>query len=330
LTVALDSPVDHEWSTDSVCGQSALTSWKDHLVACLTELDIESRAIGGHHGQIRHFELGPVQLNFLSATSQRVLHSAAMVNRSSNDYLLLFFEKEAAHLRHYGLEMNIPAGCFVLLDTQQPFELLREKGGVSLAMRLEDAWLRRWLPHPKAAVATPTVAEAGWGLPLAATLRTIARFGLADAFLPRSVIADQLGASLAMMFGRHGEGFSRHHGEVFVRLKRCMQEQLGDPNLDPVTVANAVGISKRHLHGLFAQAGLTFGALLIDMRLERAATMLRDRRFNGYRAADVAWTCGFSNASHFARRFRAKYGAPPANYRRGFETVAARVLSIAN
>jgi AraC-like DNA-binding protein len=325
LTIALDHSVDHEWSTDSVCGQSALTAWTDHVITCLTELHIESRAVRAHHGQIRHFELGPVQLNFLSATSQRVLHSAAMVNRSSNDYLLLLFEKEVAQLRHYGHEMNIPAGWFVLLDNQQPFELLREKGGVSMAIRLEDAWLRQWLPHPNAAVAMSIVAEGGWGSPLAAMLRTIARFGLADAILPRSVIADQLGASLAMMFGRQGQGFSRHHGEVFVRLKRFMQERLGDPNLDPVTIANAVGISKRHLHGLFAQAGLTFGALLIDMRLERAATMLRDHRFRGYRASDVAWTCGFSNASHFARRFRAKYGAPPANYRKASKLLRAAV-----
>ena len=61
-----------------------------------------------------------------------------MVNRSSNDYLLLFFEKEAAQLRHYGVNTSVPEGCFVLLDNQQPYELLRENGGASLAMRLES------------------------------------------------------------------------------------------------------------------------------------------------------------------------------------------------
>src|ERR1700729_3367001 len=98
MTVALDSSIDHEWSTDSVCGPSALTCWTDQVVTYLTEVHIESRACGPHRGRIRHFELGPLQLNFLSATSQHVTHSAAMVYRSSNDYLLLFFEKEAAQL----------------------------------------------------------------------------------------------------------------------------------------------------------------------------------------------------------------------------------------
>lgn len=222
--------------------------------------------------------------------------------------------------------MSIPEGCFVLLDNQQPFELLRENGGVTMAMRLEDVWLRHWLPHPKAAVAKPIVAEDGWGSSLAATLRTIAKHGLADAILPRSVIADQLGAFLALMIGSHEQGTSRYQSEVLVRMKRCMQERLDDPNLDPTTVANAIGISRRHLHGLFAQAGLTFGALLIDLRLKRAAEMLRDRRFNGYRAGDVAWTCGFANASHFARRFRAKYGVSPVNYRKGLDTVETIVF----
>jgi AraC-like DNA-binding protein len=330
MTVALDSSIDHEWSTDSVCGQSALTCWTDQVVTYLTEVHIESRACGTHRGRIRHFELGPLQLNFLSATSQHVTHSAAMVNRSSNDYLLLFFEKEAAQLRHYGVDTRVAEGCFVLLDNQQPYELLRENGGASLAMRLEDTWLRHWVPHPNAAVAKPIVAEDGWGSTLAAMLRTIARHGLADAILPRSVIADQLGAFLALMIGGQGQGVSRHQSEVLVRLKRCMQERLDDPDLHPTAVADAIGISRRHLHGVFAQAGLTFGALLIDMRLERASKMLRDRRFSGYRAGDVAWSCGFANASHFARRFRAKYGVSPVNYRKGLDTVANHGLLIAN
>jgi AraC-like DNA-binding protein len=58
--------------------------------------------------------------------------------------------------------------------------------------------------------------------------------------------------------------------------------------------------------------------------------MLRDRRFNGYRAGDVAWSCGFPNASHFSRRFRAKYGVTPVNYRKGLETVANHGLLIAS
>lgn len=330
MTVALEASIDHEWSTDSVCGQSALDCWTDQVATYLAAVHIESRACGTHRGRLRHFELGPLQLNFLSATSQHVSHSAAMVNRSSNDYLLLFFEKEAAQLRHYGLDISVPEGCFVLLDNQQPYELLREHGGASIAMRLEDSWLRRWVPHPRATVAKPVVAEDGWGSTLAAMLRTIARHGLADAILPRSVIADQLGAFLALMIGREGQGVSRHQSEVLVRLKRFMRERLDDPDLNPAAVADAIGISRRHLHGVFAQTGSTFGALLIDMRLERASKMLRDRRFSGYGAGDVAWSCGFANASHFARRFRAKYGVSPVNYRKGLDTVANHGLLIAN
>nr|BAB78520.1 cad gene transcriptional regulator [Bradyrhizobium sp. HW13] len=318
-TVALDPSVDYEWSTDSVCAQSALSSWTDHLASQLTELHIEGRTFSTHRGCIRHIELGPLQLNYLSATSQRVLRSRAMIDKSSNDYLLLLIEKEEAQLHHYGRRLTIPEGSFVLLDNQQPFELLREAGGSSLAVRLEDAWLRRWLPHPTAVVATLTGTRDGWGSTLATALRTIASEGLADAILPRSVIADQLGAFLALIYGRPAQGIGRYQSEVLVRLKRHMQERLHDPELDPASIASSVGISKRHLHGLFAQTGLSFGAVLMDMRLERAAEMLRDRRFVGYRGCDVAWSCGFANASHFSRRFRVKFGVTPVDYRDEFE-----------
>ncbi len=147
MSAVLDASRDFEWSTDSVRGSSALSCWMDRVGACLTEVDIESRAFGGHRARIQHFELGPVQLNFLSATSQRIVHSTAMIKHSANDYLLLFFEKGAGRLRHYDLEVTAPEKCFVLLDNQQPYELVRDTGGITLSMRLEDAWLRHWLPQ---------------------------------------------------------------------------------------------------------------------------------------------------------------------------------------
>jgi AraC-like DNA-binding protein len=48
----------------------------------------------------------------------------------------------------------------------------------------------------------------------------------------------------------------------------------------------------------------------------RAKALLEDRRFLRTSIADIAWRSGFSNPSHFARRFRQRFGIAPAQFRR--------------
>jgi AraC family transcriptional regulator, positive regulator of tynA and feaB len=54
---------------------------------------------------------------------------------------------------------------------------------------------------------------------------------------------------------------------------------------------------------------------LYACRLERARRLLRDKRFDGLGIAEIAWNCGFSEPSHFTRRFRERFGSPPSAYR---------------
>jgi AraC-like DNA-binding protein len=93
-----------------------------------------------------------------------------------------------------------------------------------------------------------------------------------------------------------------------------------DPSLDPQAVAEAHGISRRYLHLLFAESGTSFGATLMALRLEQAKHLLDDRRLANVGIAELAWRCGFREPSHFARRFRTRYGAAPDAYRKALHS----------
>jgi AraC family transcriptional regulator, positive regulator of tynA and feaB len=81
-------------------------------------------------------------------------------------------------------------------------------------------------------------------------------------------------------------------------------------------IAQDLGISSRYLHYLFAKSSTTFGRELIRLRVERARELLGDERFADTPIGDVASRCGFAEASHFARCFRASFGFSPSDYRR--------------
>lgn len=60
------------------------------------------------------------------------------------------------------------------------------------------------------------------------------------------------------------------------------------------------------------EVGIGFSAYLADLRLKRAAELLRD----GDRSVtDICYECGYRNLSHFIRSFRKKYGLSPREYR---------------
>ena len=310
MTTAVQAPRDMHLTIDNI------KDWAELLSQNIAEVHVESPVRSGFKASWERIGMGPIDLNFLDASPGRVMRTRAMAQRQhSATYDLLYIQKGAADLRHCGAMLHIPEGSFVLLDNLEPYDLFFAQDSSCLTTHFDDRWLRKWVAYPRALAARPIVGEQAWAAPLAAMLRTISAGGLHGAALPRSVIADLFGALLALMANEDAPQASRHQTELLIRFKRALRERFDDSTLDPAGFARQMGVSKRHLHGIFAQAGTTFGAELIQIRLARAAQLLKDRRFVSHRVQDIAWACGFANPSHFARRFREKFGASPLQYR---------------
>jgi AraC-like DNA-binding protein len=312
-----ESARDACWSTDALAGPSTATRWAELLSANIAEMHVESpERRWSYSASWERVGLGPIDLNFLRASPQRVQRTRAMVQRQrSADYDLLYMQQGPADLIHCGSKLRVPEGSFVLLDNLEPYDLSFSDDSNCLTTHFDDRWLRKWIAHPHSLAAKPIAGDREWAAPLAATLRTIAAGGLHGAALPRSVIADQFGALLALMAGQGEQPASRHQADLLLRFQRAIRERFDDCDLDPAVLAAEMGVSKRHLHGVFAQGGTTFGTVLLETRLNHAAQLMRDPRFASYRVGDVAWACGFADPSHFARRFREKFGASPLEFR---------------
>jgi transcriptional regulator GlxA family with amidase domain len=78
-------------------------------------------------------------------------------------------------------------------------------------------------------------------------------------------------------------------------------------------LAGLANLSKCHFARAFKQsAGLPPHAYLINRRVDRARELLSDMSLP---LAEVALATGFSNQSHFTRRFREQMGMTPSSYR---------------
>jgi AraC-like DNA-binding protein len=95
-------------------------------------------------------------------------------------------------------------------------------------------------------------------------------------------------------------------------------------------VAAEAGISLRYLQKLFTERGSTCSEFIYSLRLDHAARLLQRRALLGTSQplSDIAYACGFSDYTHFARKFRHRFGHAPGahsggNGRAGDGTVRA-------
>ncbi|MDY0066471.1 MAG: helix-turn-helix transcriptional regulator, partial [Steroidobacteraceae bacterium] len=62
--------------------------------------------------------------------------------------------------------------------------------------------------------------------------------------------------------------------------------------------------------------GRTFSQYLLEHRLERCRSALERPRDSARSITEIAFECGFNDASHFSRAFRSRYGLSPREFRR--------------
>lgn len=115
---------------------------------------------------------------------------------------------------------------------------------------------------------------------------------------------------------RLGDGSGRPAGSARLALARdYIERHLSDPGLSAERVAEAVGVSARHLSRVFREAGVGPARHILDRRLAEARDELADPGRGHLTVADIAHRWGFASQAHFTRVFRARYDRTPGETR---------------
>jgi AraC-like DNA-binding protein len=215
----------------------------------------------------------------------------------------------------YGRRLKVEAGDCLLIDCLAGFEFNFPQGVEALVLEISKDWLRGWLPAPEDAAARLIDGRSGWGATLASALNNLTPETVGASGLPATVVAEQIGSLLGLAAAHDDPSPTTHKRALLRRVTETIRERCHEPDLDPATVAAALGLSRRYVHLLFASTGTTFSRQLYACRLDKAQRLLCDKRFEGLGIAEIAWSCGFSEPSHFTHRFRERFGSAPRTYR---------------
>ncbi len=153
--------------------------------------------------------------------------------------------------------------------------------------------------------------------------------GIASLDLMHALIEADCGANLARRVSewflqtsvRTGDGSQRMepptrfnvHSAPLAAALALLQRRYAE-SIDAAALAQAVGISTRHLQRLFLNhLGTTLERYLFAIRLDHARQLLRQSTSP---VLDVALASGFVSASHFSRIYKAQFGISPRQERR--------------
>jgi AraC-like DNA-binding protein len=117
---------------------------------------------------------------------------------------------------------------------------------------------------------------------------------------------------------------SRHADRLFARVRGFIKEGFADPDFGPRDAAVEAGISLRYLQKLFTARGSTCSEFIYSLRLDHAAHLLHRRALlaTSQPLSEIAYACGFRDYTHFACKFRHRFGYSPGG-RAGGGTVRA-------
>jgi AraC-like DNA-binding protein len=100
---------------------------------------------------------------------------------------------------------------------------------------------------------------------------------------------------------------------LVTRIEAYVQQHLADAALNPESIAKAHHISVRQLYKLWSDRELGLAGWIMRGRLEGARRDIAKDVPLGIGAIARRW--GFTDATHFGRRFRAAYGISPREWR---------------
>lgn len=308
------------FDTRVVAPHERIDYWEEHCsekvvglrCSCLSEKGLEAR----YH----YFDFGRMKMIDIAGDEHFIERTPNLLRRREKDSAFLtVILNGKVFVNRAGRCVVAEAGDVVLYDTNQPYmhgfpafarQVIFEIPGEEFRGRFGE-WSLRDVVH------FGGTANPARMIPLALheVMREVHSSGLtgdkAGAALERKVW-DVMETAYSLV---NGGARSSYHAQLLLRARKYIDENLGDPELSPATIAAYMGISLRQLNRLFQAEPLSLVAHIQEKRLEGARRDLLQRGTFNISVSDVGYKWGFKSLAHFSRKFSQRYGASPSHCR---------------
>ncbi len=307
-------------STDRLPASARAGHWNAVIAEAYFPLDLTFRNAACFQGQLEHGTVGDVSLSRLRTEPvQYERHRHHISSATEEEYLITIPRQSPVDFRQLGREVRCDPGGFILERGDEPYRFSYGTTNDLCVLKIAKPVLAAKLRNPDRYCALVFNGRDGIGSLFTTMAQQIQRHGntdaTSDAVLSRHLV-DLLALALDRMSDvEQGAGSSVRDAHRR-RAEHAILKDLSNPDLSPETIADAVGISKRYLHELFAEVNCTVSQFVREERLKAARDLLQMP--NPGQMSDIAYRFGFSDQAQFSRLFKAMFGQTPSGYRARF------------
>lgn len=307
-------------STEQVAPQDRIPYWKDIIWRQLGRLRSEARSegAGDFHGRLLHCDAGDARLCRLSASSHRVARTPDLIRQDDRGFLKVVFQLEGTTwFEQGGRKTLLHPGEWSIYDTMKSYTVSNNCDIEQLVLLVPREKILAAHLNPDELLVQRYDARAGIGR-LAGELLQRA-FEEIESCSPES--AEAIGEAVAQLLRqslmeRAGRPTSLTLREALRdRIRTYILRNLRDPDLSIDRIAAALRCSKRNLHKAFSNDGATLSDTIWRLRLEHCRRDLHSPACAWKSITEIAFSWGFSSATHFSKAFKDAYGMSPKAYR---------------
>ncbi|PSJ56461.1 AraC family transcriptional regulator [Pseudaminobacter soli (ex Li et al. 2025)] len=264
--------------------------------------------------------LGNCRLTRLGADVHTVFGDRVAFGSDSPDAIKLIIQTHGrSSLHQNGRNAAVGGEGAVIYDPMRPYVLTNRTPVRLLLLQLP----RRALPSSAVArLAEPFVAPPGHAgmqrILLSLMDSTIREIDQLDETACASVGQTMVELVRTMIGGDyHHERASVHSLDLLRRrIKDFIADNIARPDLGAALIARRLGCSVRYVYRAFEAEGMTPGDHIWNLRLEAAASRLRETQRRPGDISEIAFGLGFSSSAHFSRAFRGRYSLSPSEWRK--------------
>lgn len=304
-------------STDDVHVRDRLSLWRERVSEAAIAHDFDSHVGQEFRGTISVGKLGVLDLTLMESDPCVVRRTDQCIARATDDDVLLILQLNGSLILHQdGRDAATQPNDLFLLDPYRPFSVEVTQSMSVLLVKAPRWELQGRLGDMSLLTARPiTSSEPMTALASGFLAMLPNRLCALDAATGAKVAQHVLDL-VSLAFGRQLQtgdvALSSSRMTTLVRLKAMIEARLCDPGLRPARAAEAAGISVRYANALLGHEGTSLERFIMLRRLVHCRRALEDPTQANRTISDIAYSLGFSDMSHFTRRFKGQFGCSPS------------------